>query len=440
MRFRSWPGPWLLSAATTVLALGACGGDDDGGVTPTDEVTYYQQLKPVIDAKCVGCHSADGIAPFPLTTYDEVAEVAGVALLNVEQRKMPPWPANADCNDYLGDRSLSDDQIALFRAWVDGGTKAGDAANPAPPLQLETRALSRVDLTMSMPVDYTPVTTPDNPDEYRCFVIPWTETATKYVTGFRAVPGNPKVVHHVIAFYASPSQVAEYQQLDERDPGAGYSCFGGTGGPSRAWIGAWAPGSLGSDMPAGTGLAVEPGSAIILQLHYNVLTAGPEPDRTRIEMKLDDTVTREARIQPWANPQWLGSQLMKIPAGAPDTMHAFEYDPSPLFGGGFDIYAAGLHMHTLGTQARASITRAGGGSACLLQIDDWNFHWQGQYGLRTPVTFNPGDKLRVECHFDNSPENQPLVGGQPRTPQDVYWGEGTTDEMCLGVFYVVPKS
>jgi hypothetical protein len=29
-----------------------------------------------------------------------------------------------------------------------------------------------------------------------------------------------------------------------------------------------------------------------------------------------------------------------------------------------------------------------------------------------------------------------MVGGQPRVPADVYWGEGTGDEMCLGAFYV----
>ena len=95
-------------------------------------------------------------------------------------------------------------------------------------------------------------------------------------------------------------------------------------------------------------------------------------------------------------------------------------------------------MHGLGTSGRLEIQRENGDTECLLQIDDWNFHWQGSYGLRAPVTFNRGDKLRVECHWDNTVGNQPVVGGQPRTPADVYWGEGTTDEMCLGVFYVAP--
>ena len=66
-------------------------------------------------------------------------------------------------------------------------------------------------------------------------------------------------------------------------------------------------------------------------MHYNVLAAGPEPDLTRVEMKLDDTVDKTAMIQPWANPNWLDSQLMKIPAGEADVTHSFERsapDPS----------------------------------------------------------------------------------------------------------------
>ena len=423
------------------IALAACGGDDATSGdpdAPATGVTYYQDLKPIIDAKCLGCHVAGGIAPFELDTVDKVSEMAGVVIENVVAKTMPPWPVNADCNQYFGDRSLTAEQIALFQAWQRDGFQAGDPAHPGAPLQVETLRLSRVDQTLRMAAPYTPQTTTENPDEYRCFVIPWTAATTKYVTGFAAQPGNPKVVHHVIAFYAKPNEVAAYQQLDADEPGPGYRCFGGSGGPSRTWLGAWAPGSLGSDMPAGTGLQVEPGSAVILQMHYNVLQAGPEPDQTAIQFKLDDTVTKVATIQPWANPQWLGSQLMHIPPNAADTMHSFEFDATLATGGPFQIYSAGLHMHQLGTRIKATATTAGGVEQCLAQIDDWNFHWQGTYALRAPLTFIRGDKLKVECHWDNTIANQPIVGGQPRTPTDVYWGEGTGDEMCLGVFYIAP--
>ncbi|MDI3289600.1 hypothetical protein [Polyangium sp. 15x6] len=37
---------------------------------------------------------------------------------------------------------------------------------------------------------------------------------------------------------------------------------------------------------------------------------------------------------------------------------------------------------------------------------------------------------------DHTAENQPVVDGVKMPPKDVPWGEGTTDEMCLGTFYL----
>jgi hypothetical protein len=430
-----------ISIAIAGLGLVACGGGggDDGGDDgmPTD-VTYYQDVKPIFDAKCVNCHSADGIAPFPLDTYADVFESAGAIREAVATGLMPPWPPDPTCNDYFGNRSIDDAQKQLIDDWVAGGALEGDAANPAAPLDVENVQLSRVDLELGMVEAYTTSATATAPDDYRCFVLPWPETTTKYVTGFRARPGDTKLVHHVIAFHAQPGQVAQYQQLDDGEAGPGYTCFGGSGGPSIDMIGSWVPGTLGSDFPAGTGLEILPGSAVILQIHYNVNASPAVPDVTTLEMKLDNTVARRARTLPFTNPSWLSGQNMRIPAGNPDVMHTVQFDPSILIDlSEYDIYAAGLHMHQLGTRAVLERVR-GGERACLLEIDDWNFHWQGGYGLRTPVRFQPGDEIRIECHWDNSPENQPYVGGVQQAPRDVYWGEGTRDEMCLGGMYVAP--
>jgi hypothetical protein len=426
--------------------MAACGGgggpaDDTGDdVVPTAK-TYWQDVKPIVDAKCTMCHRADGIAPFALEAYEDVADRAVAVKSAVIDGIMPPWPPNADCNSYYGNRSIDEVQKQTIIDWVDDGAQAGDPANPGPPLDVEQIRLTRVDRTLAMPIEYTTTATTTNPDDYRCFVIPWQETGTKYVTGFRARPGNARIVHHVVTFLAEPSQVATYQALDNAEAGPGYTCFGGSGGPSRTMVGTWVPGQLGSDFPAGTGLQINEGSALILQVHYNVVTAAASPDLTTLEFRIDDTVTKVARTLPFTNPTWLSSPTaMLIPAGEPDVVHQAQFDPSFYLGlSEFDIYAAGLHMHQLGTRAKLELVHSDGRpTECLLQIDDWNFHWQGGYGLRTPLRFAPGDALRIECHWDNSPENQPYVNGEQQAPQDVGWGEGTSDEMCLGGFYVAP--
>src|SRR5690349_16302155 len=92
------------------LLLAAC----DGGVEPAgddvdpDAPTYYQAVKPIVDAKCTQCHTDGGIAPFTLTSYQDLVDHGAEASLNVQLGKMPPWPPDADCNQYYGDRSLTE--------------------------------------------------------------------------------------------------------------------------------------------------------------------------------------------------------------------------------------------------------------------------------------------------------------------------------------------
>lgn len=410
---------------------GAGGGGEGGtGTDPGAALTYYKDVKPILDARCSSCHAEGGIGPFRLETYDQVQGLRDLVRDEVAARRMPPWPPNRGCNDYWGDRSLSDEQIATIVEWADHGGAEGDPQDPGEPLSgQEEVKLSRVDLNLPMPVEYTQK---DEPDDYRCFVLDWPYQDVKYVSGFRANPGDARVVHHVIAFLVAPSDVPQVEALDAAEDGPGYTCFGGSGINANEWLGGWAPGSQGSDFPAGTGVRVEPGSKIALQVHYNSLTAGPQPDRTTIDFKIEDAVEKEGRVQPWTKLAWLSGDGMMIPAGDTDVVHSFEYDPTTVLTGGkpFTLYSASLHMHQLGTRARMAIHRAGGDDECLLQIDDWNFHWQGSYGLRRPTVFNPGDRLYLECHWDNS------AGNQSGAPKDTWWGEGTSDEMCLGGFYL----
>jgi len=127
---------------------------------------------------------------------------------------------------------------------------------------------------------------------------------------------------------------------------------------------------------------------------------------------------------------------MTIPAGAPDTVHSFEIDltsaifylfPGSPFGIGAPVvaHAAGVHMHTIGTRASLTIERGDGGSDCLIDVPDWDFNWQGTYDLTASTVVEPKDKIRLECHYDNSAGASALN-----------WGQGATDEMCLGMVYV----
>ena len=419
-----------LTLAALGLLLPGCSGEPSAEGVAAQE-TYYQNIKPLVDLKCSGCHQEGGVGPFPLTTYEEVSSRKDLALHTVESRTMPPWPPAQDCADLNYDRALSEEEIALFGRWVKAGAPAGDPKAAAPPVKPATADLPRVDRTLTMKEAYTPKV---SPDDYRCFLLDWPEATTRYITGMSLAPGNESMIHHMIAFLAKPDKVAEYQMLDDADPGPGYECFGGPGGELLSWLGGWVPGSLETELPEGAGMEVPAGSKIIMQLHYNTLTTPPVPDQTSLELMLEDTVEKPAFIIPFANPQWMQSQTMDIPANSKDVVHSFQRDPALFFNFLTDgaiagtkpvtIYRTGLHMHTRGTQAKIEVVRAGGQSECLLDIPRWNFHWQGMYEYKQPKAWSPGDELRLECHYDNL------------TSTDMNWGEGTLDEMCLGTVLV----
>lgn len=421
----------LLASCSSTESTSTTSTAGAGGAAPTDLLTYYVDAKPIIDAKCAGCHTPGGIAPFALETYAEVAAQKNSIASAITAGTMPPWPPAASCDDYVGARSLSPAEIATLNGWIKAGVPEGDPSAKPKPVSGTERTLSRTDVTLTLPTAYTPT---QSPDDYRCFILDWPGTATSYVTGFGVVPGAPAMVHHAIAYLATPDTVSTFQKLDDADPGPGYTCFGGPGGILPSWIGGWAPGALGADFPAGTGIEIPAGSKVVVQMHYNTSITAPVPDQSKILLKVDASVEKKAFVLSWANPSWTKLKTMDIPAHTMDATHSWDADPTKFIGvlskglvqsnQPFTVHTAGLHMHTRGTSAVTEIHRAGGEKECLLDIEKWNFHWQGTYELAAPKALNPGDKLHLECHWNNT------------SAMDMNWGEGTNDEMCLGTYYI----
>ena len=96
-------------------------------------------------------------------------------------------------------------------------------------------------------------------------------------------------------------------------------------------------------------------------------------------------------------------------------------------------------MHLRGRDISVVLDPGTAKEQTLLHIPAWDFHWQDVYYLQKPVEVGPGDTIRVRCSFDNSRDNQPVVGAKQLTPRYVLWGEGTTDEMCLAMLSVASR-
>jgi hypothetical protein len=96
------------------------------------------------------------------------------------------------------------------------------------------------------------------------------------------------------------------------------------------------------------------------------------------------------------------------------------------------IYAMAGHMHLLGRSIKVELNPGTPRARTLLDIPVYNFDDQAIRPLAEPATFARGDVLRVTCTHDAALRRQ-LPQLKPLPPRYVVWGDGTSDEMCLGL-------
>ena len=89
-------------------------------------------------------------------------------------------------------------------------------------------------------------------------------------------------------------------------------------------------------------------------------------------------------------------------------------------------------MHLLGRSIKLEVNPGTPQAKVLLDVPAYNFDDQGARELATPVAVKRGDTLRVTCTYDATLRSK-LPELKPLKPRYVLWGEGTSDEMCLGV-------
>jgi hypothetical protein len=419
---------WPLAAGLGLL-LSACGPKGP---------TFDSDVQPLLQARCLNCHTTGGIAPFSMQTYAQVKQMAPAMLDAVKQGRMPPWKAGPADVIYIGNPQLTAEQVATLEQWVTDGMPEGDPKAKKAVVAPVGGGLERVDLTLQVPEPYTPT---KSPDDYRCFPIRWPSADPVYLTGFNAIPGQPSEVHHIALYQVPPDSADLPFQWDAEEDGPGYTCFGGPFGshpqnfPVNV-VSAWIPGTGGLTYPRGLGVEVPPGSTLVLQVHYNTQQGALLPDQTKLEFSTATQVAGVAAYQPYLDPAWVAG-AMTIPAGQSNVMFQAYSDPRDFFTvlgspldltNGFNIEGVMFHMHKLGTIGQLWLEKASGTRIKVLEIPQWDFHWQLQYMLEQPLRFEPGDKLRLRCTFDNSPGR--LDPNQPN-PHDVNWGEGSDDEMCV---------
>jgi hypothetical protein len=382
---------------------------------PAQGITYHKDIRPVITSSCVECHSGNPeflIAPMPLAEFADVMAYGESIVLKVMEGKMPPWPAAGDCREIADNRSLPPETRALFEQWKTAGFPEGNPADYVEPPPRGSAALGEPDLILNMAAPYMPRTN----DEYTCFGLAddsgriYSFPENKYMLAVQVLPGVPSEVHHVqLHRQAGP-------------PAAGPSVCGA----SAENMFSWRPGSTPLIYPDQSAALIPTNAGFTIQVHYNAQEAGAyKPDQTRVafwflkEGTPKNLVTREGVF---------GG--VSIPPGVKEVTSAGRTS----IGAGASIIGVTPHAHMLATKmsARANV---GGQEECLVNVPEWDFHWQLDYMFAEPLT---GGSMQVstQCVWDNSAENQPVINGMQLQPRQVAFGEASLDEMCLHYIWV----
>ena len=99
------------------------------------DVTYANDVAPILWEHCVTCHREGGVAPMSLLSYEDARSYAPLIKPKIVSREMPPWHMDRSMGiqDFKNDPSLSDDEIATIVRWVDAGAPSGDLATLVQP-------------------------------------------------------------------------------------------------------------------------------------------------------------------------------------------------------------------------------------------------------------------------------------------------------------------
>ncbi len=394
----------------------------------TAGLTWHRDVAPIFANRCTRCHTGEGPGTVVLSTYADVVAVKNRVRTKVETREMPPAPAAHCCREVTPSRALTDAELATVLGWIEQGAVEGvaPAISPAP----VRMGLDRVDVEIPMPTPYQPKPLPGRTDDTRCFLLPWTAKETRFVTGIDVRPGRRAQNHHSLVLVVSPEDAKGYADTDAKSPEPGWPCPGGIVTKFRASLG----GSFleASESPKGHGVEVRPGDSLLLQMHYAPPPTGTfEPDLTRVQLRTQTEKVEPLLLLATFNLAWLSS--FKVQAGEHEVAYSYADDPTVLFGGkSLLLRTVQLHMHEWGKRGQISVLRANGTRECVLQIDRWKHDYLADYELAVPVRVDRGDRLLIECQFDNSISHQPRVNGSFAEPKELRWNE--EEEMCAGFY------
>ncbi len=394
---------FALVAFAASPAFGAA-ADVPLSVAKGEQVTYAKHISRLMQQSCQECHNPGGIGPFSLLNYRQTKAWSKMIREVVDTNRMPPWGAAPHVGKFSNDRSLSQEEKDMLFAWIDNGMPRGNAEDMPEEIEFHNRwRIGEPDMVFELPEEVT--IEPTGVVDYKYFMTKTNFTEDKWVKAAECLPGNPKVVHHIIMFVREPG---DNSQMARGEDGNGF-------------FDAFAPGGEPMVLEPGQARKIPAGAELIWQMHYTP-TGKTETDRSQFGIIFaDEAPEQEVMTENAINFNF------QIPAGAPNHRVESEY----VFEKPATIISFAPHMHYRGKSFTYELVKPDGTREMLLDVPQYDFNWQITYDLAEPLHVEPGAKLHCVAHFDNSADNP----YNPNPDRPVSWGDQTWEEMMIGFFH-----
>ena len=362
-------------------------------------ISYAKTIAPMIQAKCATCHQPGGIGPMTLTSYEQVKGFSPMIREVVRTKRMPPYLADETVGHFTDDDRLPPDQIKTLVHWIEAGSPRGAGADPLTKIAFKAPEwpLGKPDLVVEVPAAEIPAS---GVMEYQRPVVKAVMKEGRWMkaTTFRVT--DRKVVHHILTGTIAGD---DKKTASETEWGAS--------------LGGYGPGRGSNISPPDMGTWVPPSGGIGFQNHYTPY-GKPTTEKTQMGLYFYPKGQEPKYVM---RTMGVFDFSIQIPAGE-EAHKEVAYLPFPKEA---VIYGITPHAHVRGRSTYVYAVFPDGHEQGLLALPKYDFNWQYEYFLKTPLKVPPGTKIVTRWTYDNSDRNP----GNPDSKHLVSWGEQTSEEM-----------
>ena len=412
------------------------------------KVTFNQHVASIIHHNCTPCHRKDGGAPFQMLSYHDVVKRAKMIKAVTADRYMPPWPAYPDYRSFVGERYLTEREIAILDKWIEDGSEEGDDEPPTPPVFPTGSMFGKPDLVVSFR-DSVRIDG-NNLDHFMVMKVPFEIPQDTFIRLIEFVPGNRELVHHMNGHllnydFDKKADVFEGSHVVRDVDGSTLETYyalsvandDGSFPTLTPSVSNYLPGVLPAIYPKGIGAysVSQKAAFLIKNMHY-----GPAPkeayDQSYFNVFYADAPPQRP-LKEWMLGTLGISEVQPALVVPPDTIMTVETNfkvPQDV-----SLLTINPHMHLIGRSFKAWATTPDGEEIALISIPKWDFRWQYFYTFHQMLKIPKGSVIHAEGIYDNTLENPNNPYDPPKMViEPVNRDMKTTDEMFQFIITYLP--